>query len=99
MHTHEEYVISANLSGIEQLSLHQQTLKVHVGGITLYNPETLHASQFGDRKRLIQTVFYFRRCFLPWTLSRTWTLSWTKIRLTLEESGSPLHSACDLTTP
>uniref|UniRef100_UPI003F61BABB tyrosine-type recombinase/integrase n=1 Tax=Erwinia sp. V71 TaxID=3369424 RepID=UPI003F61BABB len=27
-----------------------------------------------DGKRLIQTVFYFCPCFLPWTLSRTWTL-------------------------
>ncbi|MGP2503837.1 hypothetical protein ACTUSN_20915, partial [Pantoea ananatis] len=25
-------------------------------------------------KRLIQTVFHFCPCFLPWTLSRTWTL-------------------------
>lgn len=49
LHTHEEYAISANLSGIEQLSLHQQTLTVHAGEITLYNPETLQASQFGDR--------------------------------------------------
>ncbi|MGQ6551046.1 N-6 DNA methylase, partial [Serratia sp. IR-2025] len=37
-----------------------------------------------DGKRLIQTVFHFRPCFLPWTLSRTWTLPWTKIRLTPE---------------
>lgn len=49
LHTHEEYAISANLSGVEQLSLHQQTLTVHAGEITLYNPETLQASQFGDR--------------------------------------------------
>lgn len=47
LHTHEEYVISANLSGVEQLSLHQQTLTVHAGEITIYNPETLQASQFG----------------------------------------------------
>lgn len=47
LHTHEEYVISANLSGIETLSLHQQTLSVQAGEITLYNPETLQSSQFG----------------------------------------------------
>jgi len=47
LHTHEEYVISANLSGIETLSLHQQTLSVHAGDITIYNPETLQSSQFG----------------------------------------------------
>ena len=40
------------------------------------------------RKRLIQTVFYFCPRFLPWTLSRTWTLPWTKIRLTPEDHGS-----------
>lgn len=42
-------------------------------------------------KRLIQTVFYFCPCFLPWTLSRTWTLPWTKIRLTTEDPGSSLR--------
>lgn len=47
LHTHEEYVISANLSGIETLSLHQKTLSVHAGDVTLYNPETLQSSQFG----------------------------------------------------
>ena len=35
LNTHEEYVISANLSGVEQLSLHQQTLSVHAG----YKPD------------------------------------------------------------
>lgn len=47
LHTHEEYVISANLSGIETLSLHRQTLFVHAGDITIYNPETLQSSKFG----------------------------------------------------
>lgn len=27
-----------------------------------------------DGKRHTQTVFHFFPCFLPWTLSRTWTL-------------------------
>lgn len=49
LHTHEEYVISANLSGIEQVTLHRQTLTVQAGEITLYNPETLQASQFGEQ--------------------------------------------------
>lgn len=48
LHTHEEYVISANLSGVEQLTLNGQTLPVLAGDITIYNPETLQASQFGD---------------------------------------------------
>lgn len=48
LHTHEEYVISANLSGVEQLTLNGQTLPVLAGDITIYNPETLQASRFGD---------------------------------------------------
>ncbi|MFT4270402.1 MAG: alpha/beta fold hydrolase [Pantoea sp.] len=52
-----------------------------------------------DGKRNFQTVFHFCPCFLPWTLSRTWTLPWTETRLTPEDPGSPPHSACGLTTP
>ncbi|EBB2614253.1 hypothetical protein CHL33_26145 [Salmonella enterica] len=42
-------------------------------------------------KRHIRTVFYFCPRFLPWTLSRTWTLPWTKIRLITEDPGSSLR--------
>lgn len=33
-------------------------------------------------KRHIQTVFCFCPRFLTWTLTRTWTIQWTKKRLT-----------------
>ena len=44
-----------------------------------------------DCKRHIRTVFYFCPRFLPWTLSRTWTLPWTKKRLITEDPGSSLR--------
>lgn len=49
LHTHEEYVISANLSGVEKLTLNRTTVPVFPGEITLYNPETLQASAFGEQ--------------------------------------------------
>ena len=39
-------------------------------------------------KRIVKTVFHFCPCFLPWTLSRTWTLPWTETRPTPTGPGS-----------
>lgn len=49
LHTHAEYAISANLSGVEKLSLHRKNLTVLAGDITIYNPETLQSSLFGKQ--------------------------------------------------
>lgn len=46
-HTHDEYVISANLSGCEQVQLHGQDHDVYPGMVTVYNPLTVQASRFG----------------------------------------------------
>lgn len=48
LHTHEEYAISANLSGVEKLCLNRKNLSVLAGEITVYNPETLQSSTFGE---------------------------------------------------
>jgi len=45
-HLHEEYVISANLSGVEEIWLSGKKSYVKSGQITLYNPGTIQASRF-----------------------------------------------------
>lgn len=67
-----------------------------VANFTLATSETWRDKQDGQMrentgKRHIRTVFYFCPRFLPWTLSRTWTLPWTKIRLITEDPGSSLR--------
>lgn len=49
LHTHEEYAISANLSGVEKLFLNRKNLSVLAGDITVYNPGTLQSSEFGGQ--------------------------------------------------
>ncbi|WP_120506694.1 AraC family transcriptional regulator [Rahnella bruchi] len=49
-HTHDEYVISANLTGTEEIWLHGKTELVRGGEITIYNPATIQSSVFGDDK-------------------------------------------------
>lgn len=48
-HTHDEYVISANLTGIEEIWLSGTTAYVKGGQITLYNPGTIQASRFDSQ--------------------------------------------------
>lgn len=45
-HLHDEYVISANLTGIEEIWLAGKTAYVKSGQVTLYNPGTIQASRF-----------------------------------------------------
>ncbi|ORM54142.1 AraC family transcriptional regulator [Pantoea conspicua] len=45
-HLHDEYVISANLTGVEQIWLAGKSAEVKAGQVTLYNPATLQASRF-----------------------------------------------------
>ncbi|MDU8501699.1 AraC family transcriptional regulator [Pseudomonas syringae] len=45
-HTHEEYVISANLSGVEHIWYDGKQQDVTKGEVTLYNPMTVQASRF-----------------------------------------------------
>lgn len=45
-HTHEEYVISANLCGRERIWYDGKQQDVSNGEVTLYNPMTVQASQF-----------------------------------------------------
>jgi hypothetical protein len=77
------------------------TKNLLVGHETRHGTEGKKKPHFAGyvRKRLVHTVFHFWPCFLPRTLSRTWTLPWTETRLTPVDPGSLLHSACGLTTP
>lgn len=45
-HLHDEYVISANLTGVEEIWLSGKTSYVKSGQVTLYNPGTIQASRF-----------------------------------------------------
>ncbi len=45
-HTHDEYVLGANLWGNERIWLDGRTLEVPVGAVTLYNPLAVQASEF-----------------------------------------------------
>ncbi|KOC88187.1 AraC family transcriptional regulator [Winslowiella iniecta] len=46
-HLHDEYVISANLSGSEEIWLDGKTASVSAGQVTVYNPTSVQASKFG----------------------------------------------------
>ena len=52
-HTHEEYVLSANLSGQERIWFDGKEQEVVPGLVTLYNPLTMQASTFGEDTRFI----------------------------------------------
>ncbi|WP_369790375.1 AraC family transcriptional regulator [Rouxiella sp. WC2420] len=47
-HTHDEYVISANLSGTEEIWLSGKVSTVKRGQVTLYNPGSIQSSRFGN---------------------------------------------------
>ncbi|WP_168199590.1 AraC family ligand binding domain-containing protein [Pantoea sp. CCBC3-3-1] len=46
---HDEYVISANLSGIEEIWLAGKTSNVESGQVILYNPGTIQTSRFDNK--------------------------------------------------
>lgn len=48
-HVHEEYVISANLSGLERIWYDGKQQDVSLGEVTIYNPMTVQASEFCGR--------------------------------------------------
>lgn len=48
-HLHDEYVIKANLTGVEKIWLAGRTAYVKSGQVTLYNPETIQASRFDSQ--------------------------------------------------
>lgn len=48
-HLHDEYVISANLSGVEEIWLSGKTAYVKRGQVTIYNPGTVQASLFDSK--------------------------------------------------
>ncbi|QCR38501.1 AraC family transcriptional regulator [Nissabacter sp. SGAir0207] len=45
-HTHEEYVLSANLAGVEKIWFDGTAQRVEAGQVTIYNPLTVQASEF-----------------------------------------------------
>lgn len=45
-HTHEEYIISANLKGIERIWVDNKDYVVPAGYVTVYNPMAIQSSQF-----------------------------------------------------
>ncbi|NER64923.1 AraC family transcriptional regulator, partial [Pseudomonas sp. MAFF212427] len=64
-HTHDEYVLGANLGGHEQIWLDGRNLDVAPGQVTLYNPLAVQASQFGP-----QGVEYISLHLAPEALAR-----------------------------
>lgn len=48
-HLHDQYVISANLTGLEEIWLAGKTAYVKSGQVTLYNPGTIQASRFDSQ--------------------------------------------------
>lgn len=64
-HTHEEYVLGANLKGHEQIWLDGRSLEVAPGQVTLYNPLAVQASAFGP-----QGVEYISLHLAPEALAR-----------------------------
>jgi AraC-like DNA-binding protein len=46
LHTHAEYVVSANLSGCENICLDGKELSATEGMVTVYNPEAMQSSSF-----------------------------------------------------
>jgi len=48
-HSHDEYVISANLSGIEEVWLSGKNLTAKSGQVTLYNPASVQSSKFAQQ--------------------------------------------------
>ncbi|MCY1392877.1 HTH-type transcriptional activator RhaS [compost metagenome] len=46
-HTHDEYVIGANLAGTERIWLDGKVIEAPVGSVTLYNPLAVQGSDFG----------------------------------------------------
>lgn len=45
-HTHEEYIISANLKGVESVWVDNKNYVVPAGYVTVYNPMAIQSSQF-----------------------------------------------------
>ncbi|EIK98275.1 AraC family transcriptional regulator [Pseudomonas sp. M47T1] len=48
-HTHDEYVLGTNLTGVEHIWLDGRSLEAPAGSITLYNPNAMQASQFSPQ--------------------------------------------------
>ncbi len=48
-HTHDEYVLGTNLTGVEHIWLDGLALEAPAGAITLYNPQAMQASQFSPQ--------------------------------------------------
>ncbi|MFC0399457.1 AraC family ligand binding domain-containing protein [Paraburkholderia rhizosphaerae] len=46
LHTHAEYVVSANLSGCESVCVDGHKLRVTKRMVTVYNPEAMQSSSF-----------------------------------------------------
>ncbi len=55
-HTHDEYVISANLSGSEAVWLDGRQFEVRPGEVTAYNPHALQASSYACRRVPLEFV-------------------------------------------
>ncbi|MGG6137690.1 AraC family transcriptional regulator [Pantoea allii] len=72
-HTHDEYVISANLAGIEEIALNGQTQWVNAGQITLYNPASVQSSRFDHHGAEFLSI-HIPQCVLK-TLSISQNLS------------------------
>ena len=47
-HTHEEYIISANIKGVEKVWVDKKNYLVPAGHVTVYNPMAIQSSEFCD---------------------------------------------------
>ncbi|MDX1526959.1 MAG: AraC family transcriptional regulator [Pseudidiomarina maritima] len=47
-HTHEEYIISANIKGVEKVWVDKKNYLVPAGHVTVYNPMAIQSSEFFD---------------------------------------------------
>ncbi|WP_178106723.1 AraC family transcriptional regulator [Pseudomonas mangiferae] len=55
-HTHDEYVISANLSGSESVWLDGREFEVRPGEVTAYNPNALQASSYSCQRTPLEFI-------------------------------------------
>ncbi|WP_228270849.1 AraC family ligand binding domain-containing protein [Acinetobacter seifertii] len=49
-HVHDEYVISANISGIEEIWLNGKQDSVKAKQVTIYNPTSIQSSRFSNNQ-------------------------------------------------
>ncbi|MGK2888261.1 MAG: AraC family ligand binding domain-containing protein [Candidatus Malihini olakiniferum] len=67
-HTHDEYVISANLNGVEHVWLDGNTFDVNPQMVTTYNPHQLQSGDNSDGRLQCASLYVqlgaFEHCFV-----------------------------------